>query len=78
MTVKNIKEEVFYPDYIQEFGLWTGGAVTASLPPLKVIAADGEQKAAQALKDAADVMSVSSAALQLRYLQAHKGSSLPV
>ena len=35
----------------------------------KVIAADGEQKAASALRDAAEVMSLSSAALQLRYLQ---------
>lgn len=35
----------------------------------KVIAAEGEQKASRALKDAADVMSHSSAALQLRYLQ---------
>ena len=37
--------------------------------PLKVIAAEGEQKAAQALKEASDVMSQSSSALQLRYLQ---------
>ena len=35
----------------------------------KVIAADGEQKAASALRDAAEVISESSAALQLRYLQ---------
>merc|ERR1712223_513692 len=35
----------------------------------KVIAADGEQKAARALKDASDVMAVSPSALQLRYLQ---------
>ena len=37
--------------------------------PLQVIAADGEQKAARALKEASDVISTSSAALQLRYLQ---------
>jgi len=36
-----------------------------------VIAADGEQKAAKALRDAAEVMSQSSSALQLRYLQVH-------
>lgn len=36
---------------------------------LKVIAAEGEQKASRALKEAADVMAKSSAALQLRYLQ---------
>jgi len=35
----------------------------------KVIAADGEMKASRSLKDAADVMSQSPAALQLRYLQ---------
>jgi len=35
----------------------------------KVIAAEGEQKAARALKEAADVISESPAALQLRYLQ---------
>ena len=37
----------------------------------KVIAAQGEQKASQALKEASDVMSESSAALQLRYLQVY-------
>ncbi|KAK6194801.1 hypothetical protein SNE40_000356 [Patella caerulea] len=35
----------------------------------KVIAAEGEQKASKALKEAADVMAESPAALQLRYLQ---------
>jgi erythrocyte band 7 integral membrane protein len=35
----------------------------------KVISAEGEQKASRALKEAADVMSESPAALQLRYLQ---------
>ncbi|KAB5533257.1 hypothetical protein PDJAM_G00135040 [Pangasius djambal] len=35
----------------------------------KVIAAEGEMKASCALKEAADVMSESPAALQLRYLQ---------
>jgi erythrocyte band 7 integral membrane protein len=35
----------------------------------KVIAAEGEQKASRALKEAADVISQSSSALQLRYLQ---------
>jgi erythrocyte band 7 integral membrane protein len=35
----------------------------------KVISAEGEQKAARALKEAADVMVDSPAALQLRYLQ---------
>jgi len=35
----------------------------------KVIAAEGEQKASRALKEAADVMVQSPAALQLRYLQ---------
>jgi erythrocyte band 7 integral membrane protein len=35
----------------------------------KVIAAEGEQKASRALKEAADVISESESALQLRYLQ---------
>ena len=42
---------------------------------VKVIAAQGEQKASQALKEASDVMSESSAALQLRYLQVYNTSS---
>lgn len=36
---------------------------------LKVIAAEGEQKASKALKEASDIISESPAALQLRYLQ---------
>ena len=35
----------------------------------KLIAAEGEQKTARALKEASDVISESPAALQLRYLQ---------
>ena len=35
----------------------------------KVISAEGEMKASQALKDASDVISDSPSALQLRYLQ---------
>ena len=35
----------------------------------KVIAAEGEQKASLALKDAADIMSQNSTAIKLRYLQ---------
>ena len=35
----------------------------------KVIAAEGEQKASRQLKEAADVISASPVALQLRYLQ---------
>ncbi len=35
----------------------------------KVIAAEGEQKASKALKEAADVINQSPIALQLRYLQ---------
>ena len=36
---------------------------------LQVIAAEGEQKASLALKEASDIISESPAALQLRYLQ---------
>jgi erythrocyte band 7 integral membrane protein len=35
----------------------------------KVISAEGEKKSAVALKEAADIMSISPIALQLRYLQ---------
>jgi erythrocyte band 7 integral membrane protein len=35
----------------------------------KIIAAEGEQKASKALKEAADIMSDAPGALQLRYLQ---------
>jgi len=35
----------------------------------KVIAAEGEQKASRALREASEVISESPAALQLRYLQ---------
>ena len=35
----------------------------------KVIAAEGEQKASKALKEAAEVISISPIAIQLRYLQ---------
>ena len=36
---------------------------------VQVIAAEGEQKAARALKEAADIINESQSALQLRYLQ---------
>ena len=36
---------------------------------LQVIAADGEQKAARALKEASETIAESSSAMQLRYLQ---------
>ena len=39
----------------------------------KVIAAEGEQKASRALKEASDIISESPAALQLRYLQTLTG-----
>ena len=38
-------------------------------PPLQVIAAEGELRAASKLRAAADVIDESPAALQLRYLQ---------
>ena len=39
------------------------------IEPHQVIGAEGEQRAARALKDASDIISQSPAALQLRYLQ---------
>ena len=38
----------------------------------KVVAAEGEQKSSKALKEAADIISQSPSALQLRYLQVTK------
>ena len=39
----------------------------------KLIAAEGEQKASKALKEASDIISESKSALQLRYLQTLSG-----
>ena len=38
-----------------------------------MIAAEGEQKSSKALKEAADIIAMSPAALQLRYLQVQSG-----
>lgn len=40
-----------------------------NLARAKIIAAEGEKQASQALKEASDVISQSESALQLRYLQ---------
>ena len=42
----------------------------------KVIAAEGEQKSSKALKEAADIIAMSPAALQLRYLQVRTAGDL--
>ena len=42
----------------------------------KVVAAEGEQKSSRALREAADIMSQSPAALQLRYLQVRPDRNL--
>ena len=41
-----------------------------------MIAAEGEQKASRALRDASEVIAESSAALQLRYLQVTSSAAL--
>ena len=41
--------------------------------PVQVIAAEGEQKASKALREAAEVIAESPSALQLRYLQVRIG-----
>ena len=41
--------------------------------PVQVIAAEGEQKASKALREAAEVIAESPSALQLRYLQVNLG-----
>jgi erythrocyte band 7 integral membrane protein len=45
---------------------------------LQVIAAEGEQKASKSLAEASQVMSESSAALHLRYLQVRGGEGVEV
>ena len=52
--------------------MYPSSPYSSSLPPpthTQVIAAEGEQKASKKLKEAADVIDESPAALQLRYLQ---------
>ena len=44
----------------------------------KVVAAEGEQKSSKALKEAADIISQSPAALQLRYLQVRIHTYIPM
>lgn len=44
----------------------------------KVIAAEGEQKAARALREASEVIGDSPAALQLRYLQVNSINCYPI
>ena len=58
----------------RQFPLRIGNSASLSaficLPFFQVIAAEGEQKASRALKEASEVIAESSSALQLRYLQA--------
>ena len=48
---------------------WTPLSTLTNPPSPQVIAADGEQKAARALKEASETIAESSSAMQLRYLQ---------
>lgn len=59
-SVSRIKQNV---RSVTHFSQWS------SVTLLQVIAAEGEQKASVALKEAADIIGASPAALQLRYLQ---------
>lgn len=66
----------FYPSYSKDVRLpvqlqraMAAEAEAAREARAKVIAAEGEQKASRALKEAAEVITQSPAALQLRYLQ---------
>ena len=49
--------------------LYTGLTNTSRIIYFQVIAAEGEQKASRALREASEVIAESSSALQLRYLQ---------
>ena len=48
-----------------------------SVPGLKVIAAEGEEKASAALRAASEIIACSPGALQLRYLQVLFGNKDP-
>ena len=49
-----------------------------SVPGLKVIAAEGEEKASAALRAASEIIACSPGALQLRYLQVSKQKPLNI
>ena len=56
--------------YVYPQTVWAAAEAEATREArAKVIAAEGEQKASRALKEASDIISESPAALQLRYLQ---------
>ena len=73
ITLKNSKVErvevkdVRLPQQLQR--AMAAEAEAAREARAKVIAAEGEQKASKALKEASDIISESPSALQLRYLQ---------
>ena len=54
---------------LRTLGLWRWLSQGVVFIYFQVIAAEGEQKASRALKEAAEVMSESPATIQLRYLQ---------
>ena len=59
-----------YQRYLHSGSIWPMEAKAFKISfIIKVIAAEGEQKASRALRDASEVIAESSAALQLRYLQ---------
>ncbi|KAF2885282.1 hypothetical protein ILUMI_20905 [Ignelater luminosus] len=60
-------KDISLPQKLQE--AMAAEAEAARAARIKVIAAEGEMKASKALKEAADVITDSPAALQLRYLQ---------
>lgn len=65
--ILSIRKDVRLPTQMQR--AMATEAETAREARAKVIAAEGEQKASVALKQAADVINQSPVALQLRYLQ---------
>lgn len=67
MLILNSSKDVSLPTALQR--AMAAEAEAAREARAKVIAAEGEMKAARALKEAAEIMSESPASLQLRYLQ---------
>ena len=69
-SISNYRKDARLPVQLQR--AMAAEAEAAREARAKVIAAEGEQKASRALKEASDIIAESSSALQLRYLQVKK------
>ena len=69
LDIPNYRKDARLPVQLQR--AMAAEAEAAREARAKVIAAEGEQKASRALKEASEIIAESSSALQLRYLQVH-------